>query len=246
MFGDVDLSALGLDLPEDKVAALKEALSAKAKEHLEAEERGAKAQSAGLQAKLTAAQAELDSLKGQFDGFDMDALKGLLQKASQDEETKLIAEGKIDLVIDRRTERFRSEVDKQIKAEQEEREKAQARAQSLEARALSDAIRSAALEAGAEKTALEDFVFRSRGIWALDEQGNPVALENGEVVYGKDGKTKLTTKEWAESLRETAAHLFPRAQGSGAMGGNRYGGAPQSLAECKTDDERVAYLKTIS
>jgi hypothetical protein len=34
---------------------------------------------------------------------------------------------------------------------------------------------------------------------------------------GKDGKTPLTPLEWAESLRESAPHLWPRATGTNAL-----------------------------
>ncbi|EJC60735.1 hypothetical protein QWA_18569, partial [Alcaligenes faecalis subsp. faecalis NCIB 8687] len=37
------------------------------------------------------AKGELDQFKAQFDGLDLDAVKGLLSKADQDEETRLIA-----------------------------------------------------------------------------------------------------------------------------------------------------------
>lgn len=163
--------------------------------------------------------AEAEQFQKQFEGIDIEAVKGLLTKASQDEETKLIAEGKLDQVFERRTERLRGELDKSIKAEQEARTKAEARAKALESRALGDVIRGAAIEAGAEKSALDDFILRGSAIWALDENGNPVAQQDGETIYGKDGKTPLTPKEWAESLRESAPHLFPRAQGAGTPGG---------------------------
>ena len=42
-----------------------------------------------------------------FDGIDPDAVRGILQRFSDDEEAKLIAAGKIDEVLDKRTERMR-------------------------------------------------------------------------------------------------------------------------------------------
>ncbi|MFZ5312959.1 host specificity protein J [Enterobacter asburiae] len=54
-----------------------------------------------------------------FEGIDPDAVRGILQRFSDDEEAKLIAAGKIDEVLDKRTERLRADVDKQIKAANE-------------------------------------------------------------------------------------------------------------------------------
>ncbi|CAK7070100.1 MAG: hypothetical protein KER_03079 [Kerstersia gyiorum] len=221
---EFDPKDLGLDLDESKAAALKEALSGKVQEAIDREVSGLKAKNQELIGTNKTVKSELDALKGQFDGLDIDAVKGLLQRASQDEETKLIAEGKLDQVFERRTERLRGELDKSLKAEQEARVKAESRAKALESRALGDVIRSAAIEAGAEKSALDDFILRGSAIWTLDEDGKAVAQQDGEVIYGKDGKTPLTPKEWAESLRESAPHLFPRAQGAGTPGGGR--GAP--------------------
>jgi len=154
----------------------------------------------------------------------------------------LIAEGKIDHVIERRTERLRGELDKAIKAEAEARSRAETRAQALEARALGDVIRGAALEAGAEKSALEDFILRGSAIWKLDDDGKAVAMQEGELIYGKDGKTPLTPKEWAESLRESAPHLFPRAQGAGTPGAGGGGKAAKKRSDM-TPTEALEYVQ---
>ncbi len=53
-------------------------------------------------------------------------MKTILQRFSDDEEAQLIAAGKIDEVLDKRTERLRADVDKQIKAANERAEKAEA------------------------------------------------------------------------------------------------------------------------
>ncbi len=50
-----------------------------------------------------------------YDGIDPDAVKTILQRFSDDEEAKLIAAGKIDEVLDKRTERLRADVDKNSK-----------------------------------------------------------------------------------------------------------------------------------
>lgn len=156
---------------------------------------------------------------GQLDGLDITAVKALLEKAGQDEESRLIAEGKVDEVFARRTERLKQAHEKDLAAANERAEKAEARAKRYDARVLSDAIRSAALKAGALAEATDDIILRARDVFKLDGDGNPVALDaEGQVVYGKDGSTPLSPFEWAESLQETASHLWPRAQGGGPTG----------------------------
>src|SRR5690606_37587644 len=89
MFDDLDLAELGLELPEEKASALKETLAAKAREVVEKEVTGLKSKNSELLGQNKTFKSELEQLKGQFEGFDVDAVKTLLQRASQDEETKL-------------------------------------------------------------------------------------------------------------------------------------------------------------
>lgn len=243
MFDDIDLSELGLDLPDDKAAALKEALGAKAKELLEQETSGLKGKNSELLGKLKTAQGDLDSFKSQFDGLDIEAVKAIVSKAGQDEETRLIAEGKIDEVVSRRTERLRGDLEKQLQAERDRADKAETFANQFKDRVLSDSIREAASKAGALAEASDDIILRARSVFSLNEDGVPVAVDkDGQVIYGKDGKTPLSPLEWAEGLRESASHLWPRAQGAGQVGdkGGKGGGKKRSEMSAL---EMAAYIK---
>jgi|GEM_PF-3802691 len=79
-------------------------------------------QVAGLKAKNSELLGKLkeqgDSLK-RFDGIDPESVKGMMKRFENDEEAKLIADGKIDEVINKRTERLRQDVDKRLKAKKE-------------------------------------------------------------------------------------------------------------------------------
>lgn len=243
MFEDIDLSELGLDLPDDKAAALKEALGAKAKELLEQETSGLKGKNSELLGKLKTAQGDLDSFKSQFDGLDIEAVKTIVSKAGQDEETRLIAEGKIDEVVSRRTERLRGDLEKQLQAERDRADKAETFANQFKDRVLSDSIREAASKAGALAEASDDIILRARSVFSLNEDGVPVAVDkDGQVIYGKDGKTPLSPLEWAEGLRESASHLWPRTQGAGQVGdkGGKGGGKKRSEMSAL---EMAAYIK---
>lgn len=251
MFDDLDLAELGLELPEEKAAALKETLAAKAREVVDKEVTGLKSKNSELLGLNKTIKTEFEQFKGQFEGLDVEAVKSLLQRASQDEETKLIAEGKIDEVVSRRTERLRGDYDKQLQAERERAEKAEAFANRFKDKVLADSIREAALKAGALAEATDDIILRARNIFRLNEDGEPVAMDaDGEVIYGKDGKTPLTPLEWAESLREAAPHLWPRAVGAGPTGDKGAKGAkkrsdmtPEEMAAFIKEHGQAAYLK---
>lgn len=251
MFDDLDLAELGLELPEEKAAALKEALATRAQGVVEKEVTGLKNKNAELLGLNKTIKSELEQFKGQFDGLDVDAVKGLLQKVSQDEEASLIAQGKIDEVVSKRTERLRGDYDKQLQAERARAEKAEAFANRFRDKVLADSIREAAQKAGALPEASDDIILRARNTFQLNEDGQPVAVDaDGEVIYGKDGKTPLTPLEWAESLREAAPHLWPRAVGAGPTGDKGAKGAkkrsdmsPEEMAAFIKEHGQAAYLK---
>ena len=162
---------------------------------------------------------ELGSLKSKVEGLDLDAIKVLLDKSNQDEESKLIAEGKIEEVIQKRTEKMREEHDKVLKAEKERADKAEAYAEKFKKSVVQSQIVQAAIELEALPEATPDIAFLAQTKFALDENGKAVAVdENGDVVIGKDGQTPMTPKEWVESLCEQKPYYWPKPNGMGAPG----------------------------
>lgn len=206
-------------------------------------------QVAGLRAKngeLIAANKEIkakfEGVSKQLEGFDIEAVKGLLNKTAQDEDLKLVAEGKTEELVTRRTERLRAEYEKKLQAESERANAAEKLSSTLREQAVAAAIRDAANKAGALPEASDDFVFRSRGMFSFNEDGEVVALDkDGQVIFAKDGKSPLTPSEWADSLRDVAGHLFPRATGAGAMG-NPGGKATKSFHDMTEAEHRELYL----
>lgn len=182
-----------------------------------------------------------------FDGIDPEAVSAMLKRFADDEEAGLIKAGKVDEVLNKRTERMKSEHEKQLKTERAEAERLKAANARLADRALSETIMKAASKAGALPEAMEDIVFRAKASgFRIDADGEVVSMNGDEVVLGKDGKSPLTAFEWAESLRETAPHLWPRAQGTGALGSSSTSssGKPiKDLSQATTKEERRAVLK---
>ncbi|MBO8256405.1 MULTISPECIES: hypothetical protein [Providencia] len=202
-------------------------------------------QVSGLKAKNTELLGKIkeqgDNLK-RFDGIDPDTVKGMLQRFENDEEAKLIADGKIDEVINKRTERMRGDTDKQLKEANARVEKAEAFANKFRARVLGDEIRSAAGKAGALSSAQEDLILRAKGIFQINDEGQAVAVdEDGDPIMGKDGRTQLSPIEWIESLKESAPHLFPAASGTDA-GKHKQGGAHLKRSQMSAS-EKAEYIR---
>lgn len=168
---------------------------------------------------LIATQKTLKAELEKFNGIDPEAVRTILQRFADDEEQGLIKAGKIDEVLAKRTERMNADWQKKLKAAEDNGAKLKARADKLAERATNEAIIKAAAKAGALPEAVEDIVLRAKGAgFTIDDDGNVIAKNGDDVVLGKDGKTPLTPEEWAATLRESAPHLWPRAQGSGANG----------------------------
>lgn len=208
---------------------------------------GLKAKNGELIAASKTYKLEMDAMKAQFEGVDIEAVKGLLKRAGHDEETRMLAEGKVDEVFSRRTDRMKQDYDKQFQAKDGELKRYQQANQKLSARALSDAVAKAAVKAGALPTALEDIVLRAQHSgWIVNEDGEVVARKGDEVLYGKDGKSPLTAEEWANSLREAAPHLFQQPSGTGAPGSGGGGGAAQGNFGGSKQDRLTAIKKLTS
>jgi hypothetical protein len=175
---------------------------------------GLKAKNSELLGKLKERDDKLKS----FDGIDPVAVSTMLKRFADDEEAGLIKAGKIDEVLTKRTDRMKADYDKKLQAEAEAKARALSKADKLAARTLAGALRDAAIKTGALPEAMDDIVLRAGSVWRLSDDGEPVAINGDEVILGKDGKTPLSPMEWAESLRETAPHLWPKAQGTNAPG----------------------------
>lgn len=170
--------------------------------------------------------SEMQSKLTEIDGVDLGAVKELLDRAHKDQEAKMIAEGRIDEVLNKRTENLRRDFEKQLELEKERAKKATDFAERFRERVLADAIRKAAIDAGVHAHAQEDVIYRASSMFKLDEDGNPVALDSdGSVIIGRDGESPLSPSEWLESIKENTPHWYPQAHGAGPTGdrGNNAG-----------------------
>lgn len=191
---------------------------------------GLKTKNGELLGKLKDASTNLQ----RFDGIDPDAVRNILSKFASEEEAGLIAKGDIDTVLKKRTERMQAENDKQINGYKGTIEQLNAKAAKLAAGKVSGALTTAASKAGALTEGMEDIVLRGQSMgWTVNDDGDVVAVRDGQIVLGKDGNTPLSPIEWAESLRETAPHLWPKAQGSGAQGSGTGGNGVKTMTRTK-------------
>lgn len=174
-------------------------------------------------------QEKLTEMSKTWEGLDPQAVRTIMSRLENDEEAKLLAEGKTDVVIERRTERLKADHQKQLEKLQaalaERDQKLEATGGQVKKLMVEGSLRQAAAELGLIPSAVEDALVRAMGVFRVDDQKGLIAEENGSTVFGKDGKNPLTPAEWLESMKEKAPHWFPAPSGGGAGGGTGRGGS---------------------
>lgn len=206
-----------------------------------------------LQKEREAAKQErqrVKELEDRFKDIDPEKVRDMMAKLDKDGEASLIAAGKLDEVVARRSEKLRAELMKQVEEAAAKTEAEKARANKFSQRVLDNNIRAAAAKAGLHTGAIEDALFRARTMFSVDDDGNAVQMDDsGRPVLGKDGKTPFTPVEWLESMKDTAPHWFPAGSAGGGASGNRDASGNSKTIKRSTFDalpfeERAAILKT--
>lgn len=208
-------------------------------------------------------QQKIDELNSQWDGLDPQQVKAVMSRMQNDEETRLIAEGKIDEVLSRRTEALKGDFQKRIEAADGIREQLESKLLSAESDikrlVLDSEIRRSASDIGILPTAIDDALYRAKDIFSIGENNSVIAKDNdGSVKLGKDGKNPLSPAEWIESMKEQAPHWFQMNQGGGSNGGSGRGSItgftitreqarnPQTYREAKAQAEKAGQLLRIT
>ena len=156
----------------------------------------------------------------QFDGIDPERAKSMFKQVEDEEERKLLEDGKVDAVFEKRTSALRNNFQKQLQDRDTRLTASEQRANKLSQLAVNGALSSAATTAGALPESLEALQAMAKGVFVTDEDGAVVALDtDGDVVYGKDPSKPLSTAEWLESIKERMPHLFHQPNGIGSMSG---------------------------
>lgn len=174
-------------------------------------------------------EGKLEALKG-VDPAEYSKMKKQLEEM---EDKTLIDDGKIDELVALRTERMRKDFESQAAKLTEAKESAEKSSTEnrtrLEKVLIDSQISQAVTGKGTvRKGAMPDILSRAKETWRLDDDGNPVAVnQDGSKRYGKDGSKPLSMDEWAGDLLNEAGFLFEGSSGGGSGNNDRAGkGAP--------------------
>ena len=219
------------DKDKDKGGEEKKFTQADIDAQVKLSEKGLKDKNEELLGKLK----EVSATAKEFEGLDAKEVRNLMDKLAQNEDLKLIAEGKHEEVIQKRMERERAKFNSDIDARKQEIVELKASHETannqIKSLLIDGQAKDAFLKEGGREEALEDITFRARAYFTVEE-GNLVARDaDGELHRGKDGP--ITAAEWVSNLREGANHLFKDSKGSGGDGGGGGGNDDVSSLEAK-------------
>lgn len=177
---------------------------------------------------------ERDALKSQVEvlapivGEDPEAFKARLAEfAAMEQRVKdgsLKESRNVEEEVVRRTEDMRKTLEEQIRGHQKEANSWKQKATEGDSRyrdmLVAQAIKDAAVdpESGVLPSAIPDILGRARQVWRAEDNGAVVAYKNDLKLYGADGGSELTPKEWLSKLKEEAPFFFKGTQGGGAGG----------------------------
>lgn len=177
-------------------------------------------------------QKKFDELTAKWGDLDPEKVTAVMTRLDNDEEMKLISEGKLEDVVERRTESMRKDFSTRLEAATKKIDELNsslgARSETLKRLTIDSKIREGglAMETPIDVKAISDAIRAGRDIFSLDEEDNVIALrEDGSPIIGKDGKTALGIDEWlATTFAEGKTLWWGASSGGGAMGGGEGGG----------------------
>ena len=184
---------------------------------------------------------QLETLQKQYKDIDLDQYTVLMDEHKKIKDKKLIEAGKIDELVEDRVKELRKTLETERDASAAQYKTTRGR---LETVLIDNEVSRFAVEAGCVETALDDIIMRARGTFRLNQDDQTVAMDNDKVIYGADGMTPLTIKEWMGGLVKKAPHLFKQAAGGGAQGsgnGNSTSSV-RSKADLKTPEAKAAFI----
>ena len=163
-----------------------------------------------------ALKKQLDDLAAKYEGIDPDAVKTLLAEKAKLEEEKLIKDGEVEMLVEKRTKGIVSDMEKRLhRAEQQ----ASALSAQLLEKEIDRNVVEAATKLGLRASAIPDIKARARNIFKIVGGAVAAVEADGKTpVYGQDGATPLTFDEWVARQVVEAPHLFESSVGGGAVG----------------------------
>lgn len=188
-----------------------------------------------------------------YGDYTPEKLKELINKFDNDEESKLLKDGKIDELMDRRFEKERAQYDEKInetiKSRDEYKGLYEGVVESNNRQKISDMFMREAIEAGVRKEAIEDVVSHAIDNFSVNADTGDIEArdKDGHLRKTEDGEKLLTPKLFIESLKTGKPHYWPDSNSAGAEGAGHgqgsSGDTSKKIAAAAAAGDMVAFRK---
>lgn len=170
-----------------------------------------------------------------WEGYDHEQIETIMNRIQNDEETRLMSEGKLDEVLARRTESMKRDYEQRIQVTEaklnEYDSTLKQKDEKLASLVIDGQIREAYVGLGFEPSAMQHILRQGRDVFKMDENGRAVPRDSeGNILFGKDGKSQMSATEWLEKLADEQKFLRPASSGAGASHSGRGAGFDASTA----------------
>ena len=170
-------------------------------------------------AEMQAIKDNMEAMKTQFAGVDLDEWKTIQAERKAVEEKQLIEAGEVDQLIQSRVNdvlaaQQKASYEKQILSLQDE---AVSYNSQLNTMLVDNELAKIAGSQGVRASAVEDLLSRGRGIFRVEDGKASAFNAEGRPMYDADAVTPLTINRWIEGLTETAPHLFEMSTGAASV-----------------------------
>lgn len=221
---------------QDQVAEQVSAAVAKAKDEAIS---GVTAKNKELLGKMN----ELKSKVAAFGDLDPAAVKNMFSTFEQNEELKLISEGKYEDVIHKRIEKSQAEFTSKLDALTKERdgllESSKTSSSQIRDLLIDSSVVTEFVKQGGSETAIDDIKLRAKSVFDIEE-GNAVPRgPDGELLVGANGT--MTQEEWVTKMKQTAPHLFKGSKGASSHGVPGAGGDNDTVAAMLKSGDREGF-----
>jgi hypothetical protein len=179
-------------------------------------------------AELLDEKKKADAKLKEFDNYDFDAANEAMAFLENNKDAKLIKDGKVDELIEKKTSALQSDHEAVVGELNSKLKEVVAHGEKYETlyrtKMVEDALREAAVGAKVRPEAITDVLLHGRNIFSLADDGSVEARgKDGKLLKTDDDKV-LTTSNWIDSLKRTSPHYWPGSKGAGAEGGGEGGG----------------------
>lgn len=175
---------------------------------------------------LKRAAASLQAIVGEDPDAFAQQLEEMRQTTQQVKDGKLKGTDAIEQEVNSRVSSMKGDYERRLQEAGQEakawKDKAVSADQKFRQSQIDRAVTNAVLaeDSGAQPQALMDILTRAYKTFVVEDDGKLVARDGEATIYGADGASPMTPKEWLEKLREEAPYFFKSSTGGGAGGSN--------------------------